>query len=214
MFIIRHGETTSNAENRFSGHQDVELTDKGVWQAEQLASRLKSESIDIAYSSNLKRAIHTAEIALQHHDISLNIEPLFKELSFGHWEGLRFEDLSVQSEERSMEWWNYPDVPIPGGESTSLLQKRVKRGLEQLIEKHDEEDRKKTIAIFCHGGVSRIIIGVALNIPLDKIWHIKQSSTAINIIRYFRKTGFYVESLNDINHLKNSIQKEQIIEKP
>ena len=213
FLVIRHGETFSNAENRFSGHQDVGLTEKGIWQAEQLSHRLKDYQVDFAYSSDLKRAIHTARIILQNHDLSLKNESLFKELNFGEWEGLRYKEIDFDEEERLMEWWNYPDLPFPGGESTLELKKRVMNGLNKLIEKHYEESKKKTIAIICHGGVSRIIIGIALDIPMEKIWHIKQYSTALNVIKYYQKSGFFVESVNDINHLKTKEKKEEPLEK-
>ncbi len=215
FLVIRHGETFSNAENRFSGHQDVDLTEKGIWQAEQLAHRLKDEQIDVAYSSDLKRAIHTAKIILQNHNLFLSTESLFKELSFGEWEGLRYKELNFDEGERLMEWWKHPDLPLPGGESTFALRERVFSGLNKIIEEHNEEDKKKTIAIICHGGVARIIIGIALDIPIEKIWHIKQYSTALNVIKYYQKSGYFVESVNDTNHLKikTNKRKEEIIEK-
>lgn len=213
FLVIRHGETISNAENRFSGHQDVGLTEKGVWQAEQLSHRLKEEQIDVAYSSDLKRAIHTAKIILQNHELALKTEPLFKELSFGDWEGLQYKELNFDKGEQLMEWWNHPDLPLPGGESTFDLRERVINGLNQLIERYYEEEQKKTIAIICHGGVSRIIIGIALDIPIKKIWHIKQYSTALNVIRYYQKSGYFVESINDVNHLKINQKKEEALEK-
>ena len=50
FLIIRHGETFSNAEKRFSGHQDVDLTEKGIWQVKQLAERLAEFPIKSNYS--------------------------------------------------------------------------------------------------------------------------------------------------------------------
>lgn len=213
FLVIRHGETISNAENRFSGHQDVDLTEKGIWQAEQLSDRLKDEPIDFIYSSDLKRAIHSAQIILQNHDISLSKEPLFRELFFGDWEGQRYKELVFDEEERLMEWWNYPDLPLPGGESTVDLRERVMNGLNKLIERHHEKEEKKTIAIVCHGGVARIIIGIALDIPMKKVWHIKQYSTALNIIKYYHKSGYFIESINDVYHLKINKKKEEALEK-
>ncbi|MFA7574329.1 MAG: histidine phosphatase family protein [Arcobacteraceae bacterium] len=202
FLIVRHGETVSNAEKRFSGHQDVRLTEKGIWQAEQLSCRLKEETIDIAYSSDLQRAIHTAKIILGDRDIPLLKEPLFKEIHFGNWEGLKWEEIDDEKEEKKYgDWWKKPDLALPEGESLLDLKKRVQIGLDKLIQKHYEEDKKKTIAIVCHGGVAKTIIGIALDIPLHKVWHIRQQSTALNVLLYVKDVGFYVGSVNDIAHL-------------
>jgi len=214
FLVIRHGETQSNAERRFSGHQDVELTEKGIWQAGQLSYRLKDEQIDIAYSSDLKRAIHTAKIILRDRDISLSTETRFREISFGDWEGYRLEEYTSENGEGNYpSWWNQPDSPLSGGESVLDLRKRVKIALEKVIAEHDEEDKCKTIVIVCHGGVTRIIIGLALDIPIKKIWHIRQQSTALNVIRYDKNNGFFVGSVNDIAHITLLEKKEEPIEK-
>lgn len=214
FLVIRHGETQSNVERRFSGHQDVVLTEKGIWQAQQLSYRLKDEQIDIAYSSDLKRAIHTAKIVLRDRDISLSIEPRFREISFGDWEGFRLEEYASENGGSSLPgWWNQPDSPLSGGESVLDLRKRVKTALDKVITEHDEEDKCKTIVIVCHGGVTRMIIGLALDIPIRKIWHIRQQSTALNVIRYDKNNGFFVSSVNDIAHITLLEKKEEPVEK-
>ena len=214
LLVIRHGQTQSNVERRFSGHQDVELTQEGVWQAQQLSYRLKDEQIDFAYSSDLKRAIHTAKIILRERNIPLSVDPNFREIHFGDWEGLKLEEFDSDIEKGdSPGWWNQPDSPLSGGESVLDLRKRVKNALEKVITKHDQEDKCQTAVIVCHGGVTRMIIGLVLNIPVEKIWHIRQQSTALNVIRYDKRMGFHVSSVNDIGHLTIMEKKEEIVEK-
>lgn len=205
ILIIRHGETFSNAQRRFSGHQDVDLTKKGIWQAEKLAARLANLPIKAIFSSDLKRSIHTATIINQSHKLNLHIEPLFREISFGKWEGLRFEEIETENNKENYQyWWSEPSKPLPGGESVLEMKKRVLSGLEKIISQYDLDDECNTIALVCHGGVARIIIGIALDIPLEKIWYIKQYSTALNII-YFQKPDIYfVETINDIGHIKEN----------
>jgi len=214
FLIIRHGETVSNAEKRFSGHQDVQLTEKGIWQAQQLCHRLKDKNIDIAYSSDLKRAIHTARIVLGDRNIPLLQEPLFKEIHFGDWEGLKWEEIVDEDGEKEYSnWWKEPDIALPQGESLLDLKKRVQVGLDRVIQKHYEEGKKKTIAIVCHGGVAKMIVGLALDVPINKVWHIRQQSTALNVLLYIKDVGFYVGSVNDIAHLTILKEKEEQLEK-
>jgi alpha-ribazole phosphatase len=214
LLVIRHGETISNAEQRFSGHQDVNLTEKGILQAEQLAYRLRDCQIDAIYASDLKRAIHTAKIIIGNRNIPFYKEPHFREISFGDWEGLKWDEINAEKEEgNSDNWWNQPDSPLPGGESLRDLRKRIVIALKKVIREQDEEDKYKTVAIVCHGGVSRMIIGIALDVPMEKVWNIRQQSTALNIIRYDKKGGFFIDSVNDIAHLELLQKKEGSIEK-
>ena len=62
LILIRHGESDGNVQRMFCGFKDVELTKKGIYQAERLAYRLKGLPVDEVYCSDLKRAKHTAEI--------------------------------------------------------------------------------------------------------------------------------------------------------
>ena len=131
LLIIRHGESLSNVENLFSGHQDVGLTEKGIWQAEQLAERLADTKIDALYSSDLQRAIHTAIIINKKHQLTLNVEPLFKEIHFGDWEGQCYEEIYTDSDsEHYRDWWRQPCIALPGGESIADESHRVTKGLE------------------------------------------------------------------------------------
>lgn len=215
FLVIRHGESVSNVEQRFSGHQDVELTDTGVWQAGQLFRRLRNHPIDAVYCSDLKRAIHTAKIVMGDRNIPLQIEPQFREIHFGEWEGLKWEEINARQEEGdSNHWWYQPDAPLPGGESLSDLRQRVRIALEKVIKEQLQEDEDRTVAIVCHGGVTRMIIGIALDIPIKKVWHIRQQSTALNIIKYDQKSGFFIDSINDISHLKVQDKKDEAVEKP
>lgn len=214
FLVIRHGETQSNVERRFSGHQDVDLTERGIWQAQQLSDRLKDEQIDVAYSSDLKRAINTAKIILRERDIPLTVEPGFREINFGIWEGLKLEEYTLKnSGGNSPGWWNQPDSPLSGGESVFDLRKRVKASLDKVIAENYEEDKDKTIIIVCHGGVTRMIVALALDISVKKIWHIRQQSTALNIIKYDRNSGFYVGSVNDVAHITLHKERMESIEK-
>ena len=200
LLLIRHGETFSNAEKRYAGHHDIGLTEKGIWQAEQLAERLQHQHIKAIYSSDLERAIHTATIINKKHQLDLKIEPLLREIHFGEWEGLCFDEIKNNHENHDY-WMCETHLPLPGGESMSAFKKRVLSGLDKIIAEHDNDEESETIAIVCHGGVTRIIIGNALNIPLDKLWFIKQDSTTLNILHYYKEDIYFVETINDITHL-------------
>ena len=62
LILIRHRESNSNVQGKFCGFKDVSLTEKGIWQAERMAYRLKGVQVEAVYCSYLKRAHCTAEI--------------------------------------------------------------------------------------------------------------------------------------------------------
>ncbi len=206
LLLIRHGETFSNAEKRYAGHQDIGLTEKGIWQAEQLAERLAEVPLKAIYCSDLERAIHTATIINSKHQLDLKIEPLFREIHFGEWEGLCFDEVKNSNENHNY-WMCEPHLPLPGGESMSGFKRRVLDGLDKIIAKHNNSEECETIAIVCHGGVTRIIISNALNIPLEKVWFMRQDSTNLNILYYYKEDIYFVETINDTNHLNNKEER-------
>jgi probable phosphoglycerate mutase len=87
IFLVRHGGTTLSDANRFAGASDPELSDAGLAQAAALSRRLANTLIDVAYCSDMKRAVATAEaISAPHHLTPVQL-PALREINHGHWEG-------------------------------------------------------------------------------------------------------------------------------
>jgi len=206
LILIRHGESDGNAQRKFSGFQDVDLTEKGIWQAKRLARRLERVQVNAVYCSDLKRARHTAEIIFGDRGKDIVTNPKFREINFGAWEGYTFEE--VKSKFGYGDEFNHlmenikPEAAIPQGESLVDLNDRVMAELNNLLKKHEKNDKDKTIALVCHGGTIRVILSNALNIGLKNMWNIEQYSTALNIINYYDHKAF-VALINDTSHLKD-----------
>ena len=84
LILIRHGQSIWNAENRFTGWTDIELSEKGVKEAEDAGSELKDLKIDVIHTSDLIRAKRTAEIVLLANSASVNVETKLFFLRFIH----------------------------------------------------------------------------------------------------------------------------------
>lgn len=204
LILIRHGESDSNAQRKFSGFQDVGLTEKGIWQAERLSYRLKKVPVDAVYCSDLKRAIHTADIVFGNRNIDMLINPNLREMNFGIWEGKTFEEIKLKEEAKFTSWIENPDERsiIPQGESLAILKERVMAEVNRILQEHKDKEIDKTIAIVCHGGAIRIILCNALNLELKNLWYIQQKSTALNVIDYYDDRGV-ISLLNDTAHLED-----------
>jgi 2,3-bisphosphoglycerate-dependent phosphoglycerate mutase len=124
LVLIRHGESTWNLENRFTGWTDVDLTPTGVSQAMSAGQLLKAEGwdFDIAYTSVLKRAIHTLWYVLDAMDRTWL--PVVKhwrlnERHYGALQGLNKADMARQyGEEQVLVWRRSYDTPPPALEAT------------------------------------------------------------------------------------------------
>jgi len=206
LILIRHGESDGNVKRKFSGFQDVDLTEKGVWQAKRLARRLEGVQIDSVYCSDLKRARRTAEIIFKDRGIDIITNPKFREINFGAWEGYTFEEVKAKFGygDKFNSWLENikVEVNIPQGESLVNLNDRVIAELSNVLKKHEKIDKDETIALVCHGGTIRVILSNALNMGLKNMWNIEQYSTALNIINYYDHKVF-VALINDTSHLEN-----------
>lgn len=138
LVLIRHGESTWNLENRFTGWTDVDLTPTGVAQAMAAGQLLKAEGydFDVAYTSVLKRAIHTLWHVLDGMDrpwLPVVKHWRLNERHYGALQGLNKSDMSRQyGEAQVLVWRRSYDTPPPALEATDPRSERGDRRYAQL----------------------------------------------------------------------------------
>ncbi|CQR71281.1 Phosphoserine phosphatase 1 [Sporomusa ovata DSM 2662] len=197
LIVVRHGQTVWNLERKYQGHSDIALTDKGLRQAEAVGARLAEEKIDAVYASDLSRAFKTAEYIAAKHSLTVSVVPALREIKFGDWEGLTYEQISAQWPGLLGKLWTTPDeLQIPGGESFQQLKERAYAAIEKIVAAHPDQ----TVAVVAHGGTIGTILCAMLGIHLNHVWNIRQDNTAVNIIEYYdgRPT---ITLLNCVRHL-------------
>ena len=91
--FIRHGQTLWNQLRKYQGHSDIPLNSTGIQQARRVAERLSKETLHAVYSSDLSRAVQTAQAIAQKHELSVQTLGGFREMDFGLWEGLTYEEI-------------------------------------------------------------------------------------------------------------------------
>lgn len=201
VLLIRHGQSRGNAERRFGGHTATPLSTRGRNQAEATARTLKSESVTAIYSSDLARAMETAQPLAKMIGLPVNGTSAFRERSVGVMEGLTFEDAAQQHPEQyaALLRRDFEHV-LEGGESYRQLLDRAREKLDQII----EENHGGKIAVFSHTGTICILalhLMGALDAPeLKPVWI---SSANCGITRFeLRDDGFVrVLVINDTSHL-------------
>ena len=147
IYYTRHGQTDWNLNYRIQGRKDIPLNETGRKEAEELRKRLEGIPLDLIYSSPLKRAYQTAEIARGGRDIPLLTDSRLAEEYYGQFEGVSRHDETYQKQ-RERFFARYP-----GGEGYLDVAFRVYSFLHELEDSLPE----KNILIVAHGGMSRVV---------------------------------------------------------
>ena len=160
LIIIRHGQSEWNLENRFTGSTDIELTPTGEIEAQSAGRLIKKYPLDEAYTSVLKRAIHTLTIVLKEIDkVSLPVTktPALNERSYGDLQGLdKLEMVKKYGEAQVLSWRRSYDIIPPHGES---LKETYDRVVPYYIKEIEPKLRAgKNILIVAHGNSLRSLM--------------------------------------------------------
>jgi probable phosphoglycerate mutase len=128
LLLVRHGVTENNIEARFTGQSDVSLSPLGERQAEALGLRLASERLDAVISSDLRRALTTAEAIVRYSRLPMSVDQDLREISLGEWEGLTYAEVLERDPVHAAQWQSDSlHVAPPGGETTYQFRDRLVR---------------------------------------------------------------------------------------
>ncbi|MCL2576341.1 MAG: histidine phosphatase family protein [Defluviitaleaceae bacterium] len=187
IFTIRHGQTEWNVQRRLQGHSDIALDDVGLEQARRIGLRLASEKVDIIYTSDLMRAVKTAETINAHHGVEIIATPMLREMSFGIYEGMNIEEIAHEID------WEHPDG---SSENRTAAIKRIHSFLDEVIAKQHEN-----IFIVAHYGSIRAAIKYFLETPREETADIQVGNTAIHCFERDADGKFKMILNNDTSHL-------------
>ncbi len=199
LFLIRHGQTEWNSQGRYQGAQDTILTETGIKQAKLAKKYLSRVNFSNFYSSPKKRTIQTANIITNGLNIKINIRENLKELNFGKWEGMTFEDINSSYKQDYQNWLSDPYINAPtGGESFKVLLERAGSEINKII---NENPDGSNVGIITHGGVIIALLINWLQIP-SRCWRsLIQRQGAINIV-VMDKEFPYISQINYTGHLQ------------
>lgn len=205
FWVVRHGESTWNVNGRYQGQTDVPLSHVGVLQAASLAERLTGQRFDAVYSSDLARALQTAEAVTERlaGRPSVQLRPELREINVGDLAGL----VMAEIQER------YPDYLAslsrdpwatrrPGGESMEDLFGRCGDAFHALRSRHPGG----RVLVFTHGGVVRVAVGLALGgVPSNAWSRLSVTNTSITRVLLGENSGTLL-GFNDEAHLEDLIE--------
>lgn len=198
LLLVRHGESTWNAEGRYQGRMDPPLSERGLRQADALATYLASgiEAAPAAIvSSPLARALGTAEEVGRRVGIQPHIDERLIEISHGEWEGLRKREIEQRWPEMSAAWSSAPhSVAFPGGESLADVQRRWQEFLAHAAR------LASPLLIVTHDVIVRIAVLDAKREPMSSFNSFASENAAISELA-LTPQGLRLVKLNANTHL-------------
>ncbi len=182
LIFVRHGYSEGNLLGEFHGHMDGDLTDLGHEQAERAGVYLKDRKIDVAYSSDLRRAYKTALHITKYHGIEPIKDENLREIYAGEWEGKKFSELERDYPELYNTWRSDPaDFVSIDGESMREVYDRLKTEVERIV----GENRGKTVLVATHATPLRCLACTWLGKPLSEFNSVAwMNNAAISEIDY------------------------------
>ncbi len=187
IYFVRHGETEWNRDRRLQGQSNSALTERGLKQARDVGVLLRQlvgagDGMPII-ASPLKRALRTAKVicgALDRDPAGLRTDDLLKEIGFGRWEGMTFEEVAAADPENlaRFERDRWGALP-PDGESYALMAERARQWLR-------DSSAMEEIIVVAHGEFGRVLRGIycgispeemfGLDVPQDVVFRLSEGT--------------------------------------
>jgi broad specificity phosphatase PhoE len=208
IYIARHGETTWNEEGRIQGRSDPGLSPKGCVQSLALRHHLKDRPLSAIYTSTRQRSILTAEPLAKHFGLPIQSQPELDEIAFGILEG---KILHHFDKELKSEWERFKDdrfvYRIPGAENYADVSDRIKPFAQRLLRDHEGQE----ILIVGHKVANRLLIGMLMEYPVEKVLKIEQTNDMLYLIQRNGESKIYHYVDGEIKEGVVMIRMEEIL---
>jgi probable phosphoglycerate mutase len=203
LLLIRHAQSTWNAQGRIQGWADPPLSETGLDQARKLAQRLVADGHAVAaiYSSPLLRAWQTAEQLGQALGLSVQTDDRLKENDVGQLTGLTGPEVEQRFPEwmaarrASLEW-----VQPPEGEGRDHLASRAVAVMSDIVARHAGQ----TVAVVSHGGTLGVYLAHLLEMPIHRSLPFQFDNTSLSVVKV-GEHRIRLLKLNDTAHLMNGV---------
>ena len=167
LYLVRHGQTDMNKNNMFYGWTDADINETGLRQAEELKEFFQNVPLDAIYSSDLRRAAHTAEIIASGKGMQVQYEKAFRELYYGDWENRPASEIKEKYGKELRGWVkDWKERTMPNGEAFPAFYRRVAEGVEKLI----AENKGKHILLVSHNGALSALLCHLTEAGMDGFW--------------------------------------------
>lgn len=176
---IRHGITTAS-DNRCIGHLNVPLSPEGRQSVERLADSWTGGLPEQVVSSDLDRAVSSAEVLAERWGVVHTQTDQLRELDFGAWTGQSWDAIEDEDPEGLQAWMtDWVETAPPDGEAFVDLTDRVVQWLDEMQTLHSEDD---SIVVVSHGGAIRAVLCHAIGLPFDRAFRLQVDCAKVSTL--------------------------------
>lgn len=166
LVLIRHGQTDWNVEGRWQGQADPPLNERGQQEAQRAAQELCKFEFAALYSSDLRRALETAQIIGKAIRSAAVPEPRLREIHLGAWQKMLSSDIQTQYPDEFQRWHSSPlSARPPGGEDILTLAARVLEAVNEIIARHPDQ----RVGVVAHELPIAVIVCRSMDLPLEHL---------------------------------------------
>lgn len=195
LLLVRHALNDWVGDRLAGWTPNVHLNDKGRAQAQALAGRLADRPMAAIYASPLERAVETAQIIADPHNLEVQIREGVGEARYGEWTGQSLEDLAKEDAWRVVQF--YPSMArFPGGEAIREMQARAVAELDAIVAAHPSE----TVLVVSHADLIKAALAHYAGLHLDLFQRLVVSPASLSVVA-FTPMGPRLASLNDTAHV-------------
>ena len=201
VYLVRHGETPLTPFRKFSGDGPLNpaLTEKGLMEADLVAKEIAKIQPDVLIASPLQRTRQTADRIAQATGLSVAIDPIWTECSFGVWDGMSIDEVREAYPVEYAKWLSTTSYAPPEGESYESAMARSVQGLLSLV---DDYPGKK-VCVVTHNGIIKTALAAAMKVDSTTIFNIDVSPCSISSISMWPSDLLMaVRSTNERGHLR------------
>jgi len=203
LYLIRHAEAEGNLYRRCHGQHDGPVTSNGHLQIERLRDRFREIHIDAVYSSDLSRAVLTAEAVYKERNIPFYTDLGLREIALGEWEDRTWGEIYHRDRERAEKFNNRPwEFTISGGESGPQAAARIHLAVLEIVGRN----RGKTVCAVSHGCALHLLLCALYGLPLERIDEIPWcDNTGVAHVLFDRELNPTIVYANDNSHLPEEL---------
>lgn len=179
LWLVRHGQTDWNREQRYQGQADPPLNETGRLQARTLAPSLLQVPFTAIYSSDMLRAYETALILSVPLKLPVHSDARLREVHQGEWAGMLIADIQARYPDQWHAWeFEPPHARPPGGESLHELAQRVAAGIDDIVRRHPQGP----LLIVSHGLAIATVLCRVRRLPLTEAFRLIPENATPHVI--------------------------------